>query len=63
MTLCTKTPRPFTIMEELHIQFEARLAANDNELWPLHQSRPPTPEQIEQVRQRWQDEQDEGEAS
>ena len=58
-----RTKKPLTLMEELHIQFEARLLANGGVLWPLHQSLPPTPEQIEHVRQRWQDEQDEGEAS
>lgn len=60
MTHRTKTP--LTLMEELHIQFEARLLANDGVLWPLQQSRPPSPEQIEQVRQGWQDELDEDEA-
>ena len=54
---------PLTLMEELHIQFEAGLLANGGILLPLSQSIPPTPEQIEQVRQRWHDEQDEDEAS
>ena len=56
------TKTPLTLMQELQIQFEARLLANECVLWPLQQSRPPTPEQIEQVRQRWQAEQDEEDA-
>jgi hypothetical protein len=50
---------PLTFMEELHIQFEARLLANDGKALSLSESIPPTPEQIEQVRQRWQDEEEE----
>ena len=53
---------PLTLMEELHIQFEARLIANNGVLLPLSQSVPPTAEEIDQVRQRWQDEQDKEDA-
>ena len=47
-----------SFMEELHIQHEARLIANDNILWPLAQSKPPTDAQIAEVRERWQRAQD-----
>lgn len=48
----TRRDRALTFMEELHIQFEARLLANDDQLVPLAQSIPPSPEQIERIRQR-----------
>jgi hypothetical protein len=44
---------PLTLMEELHIQFEARLLANHGKLVPLSQSVDPSPELIERVRQRF----------
>ena len=48
------TPRPpLTLMEELHIQFEARLIANGGQALPIDESIDPTLEEIERVRQRW----------
>jgi hypothetical protein len=53
---------PLTFVEMLHIQFLARIEANDGTIFPLSQSVPPTPEQIERVRQQFQDAQDQEEA-
>ncbi len=53
---------PLTLMDELHARLEARLLANSGRVLPLGESIDPSPELIEQIRKRWQDEQDEEEA-
>jgi hypothetical protein len=49
---------PLTFMEELHLHFEARLIANGGKALPLSQSVSPSPELLDQVRQRYQEAQD-----
>jgi hypothetical protein len=56
--------RSLSLMQELHAQFEARLIANQGQVFPLSQSVPPTPALIERVRQCFlQQQRDEEEAS
>ena len=46
-----KPSTSLTLMQELHAQFEARLIANQGQVFPLSQSVPPTPALIERMRQ------------
>jgi hypothetical protein len=53
-----------TLVEELHAQLEARLLANHGQMVPIDEGIDPSPQLLEDVRQRMRDELDrEDEAS